>query len=228
MRESNQKNECRMRLRTIALGLFNFRDKYHGFPPAAIYDASGQPMHSWRVLIVPFMEASAFFDRYRLDVPWNGPGNQQLLRECYQHWKDPDPEALEDITGVRSNFQCPTEDKSASPYRTNCVMVVDYNEPLQKSRTFRSEKYFGWQERLPVDGEIMVVEIENSDIHWIEPRDLSLEDLSQTINDPTKPRISSAHAGGGFIMKRDGAVEFLDRPAIEAQLRELVKATERR
>ena len=37
---------------------------YGSFPPAYIADANGRPMHSWRVLILPFMEQQSLYAQY--------------------------------------------------------------------------------------------------------------------------------------------------------------------
>ena len=47
-------------------------------------------------------------------------------------------------------------------------------------------------------------------IHWMEPRDVLLSELSMKINDRSKRRLSSYH-GGACIAHADGSVELLDR-----------------
>ena len=55
-----------------------------------------------------------------------------------------------------------------------------------------------------VENTILLVEIANSDIHWSEPRDLQFDQMSFTINHPTKPSISSPHSKGPGVMFADG------------------------
>jgi len=45
---------------TDGLALFNYHDDYGSYPPAYIADESGRPMHSWRVLILPYLGRSSF------------------------------------------------------------------------------------------------------------------------------------------------------------------------
>lgn len=53
-------------------------------------------MHSWRVLILPYIEEHALYDRYDFDEPWDGPNNSLLLKErpivyaCPSHGYDGD------------------------------------------------------------------------------------------------------------------------------------------
>ena len=51
---------------------------------------------------------------------------------------------------------------------------------------------------------ILLVEIADSDIHWMEPRDLDVDTMSFTVNDPLRPSISGPHPNGP-------AVVFVDR-----------------
>ena len=55
-REAARRMQCSNHLKQIALALHNYHDEYKSFPPAYIADESGKRMHSWRVLILPFIE----------------------------------------------------------------------------------------------------------------------------------------------------------------------------
>ena len=68
----------------------------------------------------------------------------------------------------------------------------------------------------------MVVEIRNSDIHWMEPRDLDIRSLKFAINSDGKNSISSRHVGGAFVLFGDGSVSFLNESETEARLREMI------
>jgi hypothetical protein len=68
-------------LAQIGLGLRSYQTSYGTFPPVAVTDPSGNPLLSWRVLILPFMEHGTLFDRFKLDEAWDGPHNYPLLSE---------------------------------------------------------------------------------------------------------------------------------------------------
>lgn len=76
-------------LKQIGLALHNFHDVYQSFPPAVIYGPDGKPWHSWRVLILPYIEQQQIFDRYRWDEPWDGPNNSKLLQAVPSVYRDP-------------------------------------------------------------------------------------------------------------------------------------------
>jgi hypothetical protein len=64
-------------LKQIGLALRNYHDAYGRFPPAYVADGHGPPMHSRRVLILPWLEKREIYDRYRFDEPWDGPNNRK-------------------------------------------------------------------------------------------------------------------------------------------------------
>lgn len=53
----------------------------HGnrFPPAAAYDKQGRPLLSWRVLLLPYLEAGGLYKQFRLTESWDSPHNLALL-----------------------------------------------------------------------------------------------------------------------------------------------------
>jgi hypothetical protein len=61
--------------------MHNYQGKHGRLPPAVVYGEDGTPLHSWRVLILPFIEQEPLFRRFKLDEPWDSPHNIQLLPE---------------------------------------------------------------------------------------------------------------------------------------------------
>ena len=76
-------------LKQIGIAMHNYHETFNHFPPAAVYGPDGKPWHSWRVLILPYLEQSAIYRRYRFDEPWNGPNNKKLLAELPAVYRDP-------------------------------------------------------------------------------------------------------------------------------------------
>ncbi len=71
-------------MKQVAKALQAYR-QYHGQLPVVIaMDEHGLPQHSWRSLILPFMEEATLAAVYRMDEPWNGPNNSQLA--VYRPW----------------------------------------------------------------------------------------------------------------------------------------------
>ena len=146
--------QCTSNMKQIGLALHNYHDVYKTFPPAYIVDEQGKPKHSWRVLILPFMNEQALYDQYDFDEPWNGPQNSQLLGK------------------IPRLFQCPAHARhgeTASPC-THCVAVVGpttaWPGPVGRKLSDFSES----------DTTALVVEANDLGVAWLEPRDLSLDE----------------------------------------------------
>jgi hypothetical protein len=71
--------DCPHILRHIGMALLCYHDRYGAFPPAVVRDEAGRAMHSWRVLILPFVEEEYLYRQYDFSQPWDSPHNRKLL-----------------------------------------------------------------------------------------------------------------------------------------------------
>ncbi len=76
-------------LKQIGLALHNYHDTYRGMPDPAIRDADGKPLLSWRVAILPFVEAGPLYEQFRLDEPWDSEHNLALVEKMPPVYKHP-------------------------------------------------------------------------------------------------------------------------------------------
>ena len=90
--EATRRARCVNNLKQIGLAMYNYHDQYGCFPPAYTADEHGRPLHSWRVLLLPYLECEDLYDQLRLNEPWNSPYNQQVLKD----------------SDVPSVFRCPS------------------------------------------------------------------------------------------------------------------------
>src|SRR5690349_18575838 len=51
---------CRENLRLIGRAMHLYLDKYGYFPPAFVSDAQGRRVHSWRVLLLEFLDPALY------------------------------------------------------------------------------------------------------------------------------------------------------------------------
>ena len=77
-RESPPRTQCMNNLKQITIAIENYHVRYGSFPPAYVADATGRPLYSWRVLILPFMDQQALYRAFHLDEAWDGPNNRKL------------------------------------------------------------------------------------------------------------------------------------------------------
>ena len=92
-RGPSHRNACRLQLKQIAIGLQNYSDVYKAFPPACTVDAEGKPLHSWRTLILPYIEETVLYKKIDLSKPWNDPANAEAFKTPISAYQCPSSEA---------------------------------------------------------------------------------------------------------------------------------------
>jgi hypothetical protein len=80
--EAARRNQCLNNLRQIAIAIQNYTKVNGHLPPAYTVDAEGNRLHSWRTLILPYMEEVPLYNRIDFSKPWDDPANA-LAREQY-------------------------------------------------------------------------------------------------------------------------------------------------
>lgn len=84
---------CQANLRRIALAMLLYRAEHDGaFPPAFTVDAQGNPLHSWRVLLLPYLGEKELYAQIRLDEPWESEWNRRLHDQCPEVYRCPTAE----------------------------------------------------------------------------------------------------------------------------------------
>src|SRR5262245_57022294 len=67
--------------------MHNYDSEHGALPPAAVTDQSGNPLLSWRVLILPYIEQGDLYNQFHLDEPWDSPHNLTLLERTPMTYK---------------------------------------------------------------------------------------------------------------------------------------------
>jgi prepilin-type processing-associated H-X9-DG protein len=185
-REAARRAQCTNNLRQISIAMQNYHDVWGTFPPAYLADENGKPMHSWRVLILPYLEANTTYSAYRFDEPWDGPNNSQLA------------------ASMPAAYRCPS-DPTAGPAST----TTNYAAITGPGTIFNADQ--GSPMSSIVDGTsntLMIAETSGAGIHWMEPRDLDINQMTFRVNGSPN-EISSKHPGGAQAAFADGSVRFL-------------------
>lgn len=182
--------QCKFSLGNIGFGIDGYRWKYNSFPPGYVADPGGRPLHSWRVLLLPFMERSEEYALYCFEEPWDSPRNRVVAR----------------AVAFRSPFRCPAAVlKDPTPSEcTDYVGVFGPNTIFQGPRPTRPEEVLDG-----LEATILAVETLAAHIVWSEPRDFDVREMSFKVNDVLPQAIRSRHAGGAHVLCADGSVKFL-------------------
>lgn len=70
---------CLNNLKQISLALEEYNEVHGMFPPAYTLDAEGKRLHSWRTLILPYLDQVPLYESIDLGKPWHDPVNTEAL-----------------------------------------------------------------------------------------------------------------------------------------------------
>jgi hypothetical protein len=68
-------------LKQIGVALHFYHDVHKTFPPWAVCNKAGEPLLSWRVLILPYVEEGKLYNQFKLDEPWDSAHNLKLVEK---------------------------------------------------------------------------------------------------------------------------------------------------
>ncbi len=103
-RASAQRVSSQNNLRQIAIAILNYEATYGKLPANIVDDETGEPLLSWRVAILPFIEEQALYEEFHLDEAWDSPHNMKLLARMPQSLVSPG----EPVDEGYSNYVSPT------------------------------------------------------------------------------------------------------------------------
>ncbi len=75
-----------MVLKQYSLALMNYQQDHGALPPPYTTDEHGKPLHSWRTLLLPYVEESDLYKKIRLDEPWDSPTNLAVFESADLSW----------------------------------------------------------------------------------------------------------------------------------------------
>ena len=98
-REAAHRNSCHNNLKQIILGLHNYHDENGKLPPAYTVDAEGNRLHSWRTLLLPYMEGyDELYQSIDLTKPWDDPANAMARETSMQLFQCPSADLEDGMT----------------------------------------------------------------------------------------------------------------------------------
>jgi type II secretory pathway pseudopilin PulG len=191
--EAARRVQCANNLKQIALALQNYESVYHSLPPAYTVDSDGRPLHSWRTLILPYLEQKSLYDRIDLSKSWDDPANK---------------EACEISLSV---YQCPSA--ACPPGHTTYLAVVAPGGCFPPAEPRRLSEITDDH-----DLTLMVLEVDSEHaVPWMSPSDTD----GQWLLNPG-PAAKLPHPGGAQAVCVGGNVIFLGSGSKAATLRALI------
>ena len=186
-------------LKQIMLAMFNYLDAHRdsaAFPPRVLHAKDGKPLLSWRVQLLPYLDAKALYDEFHLDEPWDSEHNRKLIDRMPEVYRSP----LSEPGAGRTTYVVPIVDKGIFAGRdtlkleeitdgtSNTVAVVDADE--------------------------------NHAVIWTKPDDFEID-----LNDPLKGLVNDA-IHGFLTAYADGSARFIPENLDKKNLRRIFMATD--
>ena len=146
------------------MAVANYRSAYKCYPPAFITDEHGNRMHSWRSVLLPFIEQQELYKEYDFSKPWNSPENMRLADRMPATYA--------------TNYQ-------KGKVTTNYLAIVGpetiwrTNEDGSKALPRRSSEVSDDR-----DSTLLFVENFGKEVHWLSPYDLEFDEMSFELDDP--------------------------------------------
>ena len=179
-REAARRSQCKNNMKQIALALHTYHDVHGSFPPVFTVGTDGKPLHSWRTLILPYLEEQALYDKIDLSKPWDDPANKIAF------------------DSVIPSYLCPS---ATCPPNHSVYLAVATPDGCFAPGTYRrlSEITDGTSNTL------LLIEIDTDrSVPWMQPIDAD-ESLVMSM----RPEGKLSHEGGIHVGLVDGSVRFL-------------------
>lgn len=172
--------DCKSQMKQIGLALANYHEAYGSFPPAYTVDADGNRLHSWRTLLLPFLDQKELYGRIDLSKSWDDPVNlavAELSLECYR---------------------CPSSHMSGN--QTSYQVVVG------QMTCFTGSSAISYRDI--TDGTSNTISVVEASDHvavpWMSPNDLDEKRFMEMIRG-----YEPNHESGNHALFADGAVRFI-------------------
>ncbi|MCA9137121.1 MAG: DUF1559 domain-containing protein [Planctomycetales bacterium] len=200
--EVRTQNASIRNLESIAAALNAYAADYGTYPPAVQTNKAGQPMHSWRVLILPYLGEQATYDQFDLSKPWDHEINLQasyMMPSVYMHPADANQMAGTSgyylVTGPGTLFPAtgPLSPDKISDKPSQTILVVEGAPPLS-----------------------------NSIGSWAEPVDLDFSKMRGVVNGTVGVEVGGRMTSGAAMATIDGRGHFLPNGFPPTTFNELV------
>jgi type II secretory pathway pseudopilin PulG len=190
---SGRRERFRDQLRSVGLACHEYQAKHGCLPPAVIRDTAGYPIHSWRAILSPWLEARGRSEppafAYSFNEPWNSIPNRQAARD------NPDLYTM-----------LITSDGKQIIQRSKLAAVIGehtYWSPEGDCRRLQ-----------PIENEdehhILLMEIPHLDGPWSQPNDVTLDEVLALCQE------NQFHPHGAHALFDDGSVGWLSPEELTA------------
>lgn len=194
----------------IAAALNAYASDHGTYPPPLIRRPDGTLMHSWRVLILPYLDQQELYNDYNLNQPWDSPGNLELTSRMPAVYRAASNQLYAGdaayflITGPGTLFPPTPSAGSAGTF-----------QPLSPGAVSDSPA----QTLLVVEANALT---SNYFPSWLEPRDLDVTMMQGVIGTSPGRELGGVNRGGAVVATVDGRSHFLSDQTLPSTVMALI------
>jgi len=139
----------RHQLAEIGKAMQKYEKANDRFPPRAIFDKSGKPLLSWRVLLLPYLGQEELFKQFKLDEPWDSPHNKALIARMPAVFRNPNDPAA----STQTNYLAPVGPGT----------IFEGTKGLERAKLAHAAQFT-----------VLLVEVNrDAEVDWTKPQDLA-------------------------------------------------------
>jgi prepilin-type processing-associated H-X9-DG protein len=140
---------CRNQLKQIGLALEQYHKEHGTYPPAYTVDANGRPLHSWRTLLLPYLEEEMLYKTIDLTKPWDDPVNERAMKT------------------VVNAYECPSHSFDSEKCQTTYLAIISPQSILRGGKSATKQAITDG-----LDKTVIVIEVpEDKAVPWMSPQD---------------------------------------------------------
>lgn len=195
--EAARRSVCKNNLKQIGIAFHNYYETHNFFPPAKTINKEGKELHSWRTLLLPYLEQGSLYEQINLNEPWSTAVNTDLADQQIP------------------SYLCPSVDipKQHTHYK---AMLAD-------DSFIRPDSCRALPENAAFSGSSILVTEDNPIDHvpWITPKDANLSTLLAI-----RQAEELAHKGVFQVVMTDGSVRAMNANISIDELKNLSRFNE--
>lgn len=197
--EVHWRRTCSDRMHGITLAMLLHQADHGTLPAACTVDENGNPLHSWRVALLPYLGQQELYDRIRLDERWDSQFNRQFHKEAIEC------------------YQCPSAELAAG--ETTYAVIVGPDMPFEEGKA-KTLDNFG-----PMSTNMILLVERAEAVCWMDPEsDVSQVAAEAGLNNEGAA-VASPHPGGVIAGFRNGGVRFVSEVVEEEQFKAMLRGT---